>query len=61
MGNHRWAGALGVVAFILAALGVGEFYGYITVGILGGVTSSALFLLAFLAVAGAVGVYYLED
>ncbi len=61
MPTHLGAAALGVVAFLLAVVGLGETYGYISSSTLAGLTPAGFGFFVALAIAAAVGVYILED
>lgn len=58
--GHAGSTGLGIVAFLLAILGLGEYYGYISSVTLGGLTPPAFGLLVVVAAAAAIGVFYAE-
>ena len=58
---HPVAAFLGIVAFLLAVLSIGEYYGYIGPATLGGITYLGMGFFTALATIAAIAMYAFED
>lgn len=59
--THPWAALAGIGAFLLFALAIATFYGYLDPATVGGFSSSAWVVFGVLDLFAAIGAYIIEE